>query len=60
MAVAWFSSGGVAIYYVLPDLWMTSYLLINQARLLDIAAQLKRSAHAALATKCAQQGRINR
>jgi len=30
MAVARFSSGGVVICYVLPVLWMTSYLLISQ------------------------------
>jgi len=30
MAVAGSSSGGVMIRYVLPVLWMTSYLLISQ------------------------------
>ena len=30
MAVARSSSGGVMIRYVLPVLWLTSYLLINQ------------------------------
>jgi len=30
MAVAQSSSGGVMIRYVLPVLWMTSYLLISQ------------------------------
>ena len=30
MAVARSSSGGVVIRYVLPVLWMTSYLLISQ------------------------------
>jgi len=56
MAVARSSSGGVVIRYVLPILWMTSYLLISQLRLLDVAAQLLRSAHAALglAISCAQ------
>ena len=29
VAVAWSSSGGVAISYVHPVLWMTSYLLIS-------------------------------
>ena len=35
--------GGVVIRYVFPVLWMTSYL-----RMHDVAAELKRSAHAAL------------
>jgi len=36
-------SGSVVIHYVLPVLWMTSYLLKSQKpTLLDIAAQLKR------------------
>jgi len=50
------SSGVVLIRYVLPVLWMTSYFLISQGCSLDVAAQLKRSAHAALglAIKCAQ------
>jgi len=30
MAVSWPSSGGVVTRYVLPVLWMTSYLLISQ------------------------------
>ena len=53
-AVARSFSGGVAIRYVLPVLWMRSYLL--NPRLLDIAAQVKRNAHAALglAINCAQ------
>ena len=48
------SSDGVVIRYVFPVSWMTSYLLISQS--LDVAAQLKRSAHAALglAINCAQ------
>ena len=29
-AMVWFSSGGVVIRYVLPVLWITSYLLISQ------------------------------
>jgi len=55
MSVARSSSDGVVIFYVLPVLWMTSYLLISQARLLDVATQLNRSAHAALglAINCA-------
>ena len=47
MAVARSSSDGAVICYVLPVLWMTSYLLISQD-CFDVAAQLKRSAHAAL------------
>ena len=47
MAVARSSSGGVVIRYVFRVLWTTPYLLIKP-RLLDVAAQLKRSAHAAL------------
>jgi len=55
MAVPRSSSGGVVIRYVLPVLWMTSYLLISQG-CSTFAAQLKRSAHAALclAINCAQ------
>ena len=55
-AAARSSSGGVVICYVLPVLWLTSYLLISQPRLLDVAAPLKGSAHAALdlAINCAQ------
>jgi len=55
MVVARSSCGGALISYVLPVLWMTSYLLISQD-CFDVAAQLKRSAHAALglAIKCAQ------
>jgi len=51
MAVAWSTSGGVVICYVLPVSWMTSYLLIRQD-----CSTLKRSAHAALhlAISCAQ------
>jgi len=47
MVVARPSVGGVVIRYVHPVFWMT---------LLDVAAQLKRSAHAALglAINCAQ------
>ena len=53
MAVARSFSGGVVMRYVLPVLWVTSYLHI---RLLDVAAQLKRTAHAALglAINCTQ------
>jgi len=51
-------SGGVVIRCLFPVLRMTSYLLISQHKpgLLDVAAQLKRSAHAALglAINCAQ------
>ena len=44
MAVAWSSPGGIVMF-------------AHQPRLLDVAAQLKRSAHAALclAINCAQQ-----
>jgi len=54
MAVARSSSGGVVICCVLPVLWMTSFA--HKPRLLDVAAQLKCSAHAALglAIICAQ------
>ena len=31
MAMPWSSSGSIVIHYVLPVLWMTSYLLISQA-----------------------------
>jgi len=50
------SSGGVTISYVLSVLWMTSLIIAHKPRLLDVAAQLKRSAHAALclAIDCAQ------
>jgi len=59
MAVARFSSGGVVIRYVLPVLWMT--IFAHEPRLLDVAAQLKRSAHIALglAINCAQQYQLN-
>jgi len=55
MAVARSSSDGVLIRYVLPVLRMTSCLPIK-LRLLDVAVQLKRNAHAALglAINCAQ------
>ena len=50
------SSGGVTISYVLSVLWMSSLIFAHKPRLLDVAAQLKRSAHAALclAIDCAQ------
>ena len=79
VAMARSCSGGVVIRYVLPVLWMTSYLLINQGSPRydtrcyfnvrskadmsqlslphgNVAAQLKRCAHAALgsAINCAQ------
>jgi len=55
IAAGRFSSGGVAILYVLPVLWMMSYLLISQGCYTYVAAQLKRSAHATLglAINCA-------
>jgi len=54
IAIAQSFSGSILIRYVLPVLWMTSYFL--GPRLLDVAAQLKRSAHTALglAVNCAQ------
>jgi len=54
MAIAQSFSGSILICYVLPVLWMMSYFL--GPRLLDVAAQLKRSAHTALglAVNCAQ------
>ena len=57
-AVARPCSGGVVVRHVFMVLWMTSCLLgvARKPRLLDVAAQLKRSAHAALglAVNCAQ------
>ena len=55
MAMARSSSGSVVICYVLPVLWMTSYLLIGQGSLTS-PPKLKRSALAALglAINCAQ------
>ena len=57
MAMARSSSGGVVIRYVslLPVLWMTWYLF-KKPRLLEVAAQLNPTAHAALglAIKCAK------
>ena len=55
MGVARSSSGGVVICYEIPVLWMTT-LFAHKPRLLDVAAQLKRSAHKALglAINCAQ------
>jgi len=54
MAVARSFSGGVVIRYVLPVLWMTSYLNISHG--LNVAVQLKCIEHAALglAINCAQ------
>ena len=54
MAVARSSSGGVVIRYVFPVLWTTSFA--HKPRLLDVAAQLKRTARATLglAIICAQ------
>ena len=49
------SSGDVVIRYVLPAI-MNEFIFAHKPRLLDVAAQLKRSAHAALglAINCAQ------
>ena len=54
MAVARSSSGGVAIRYVLP-VFMDDVIFAQKPKLLDVAAQLKHSAHAALglAINCA-------
>jgi len=54
MAEARSSSGGVVIHYVLPV--FDDVIFAHRARLLDVAAQLKRSAHAALglAINCVQ------
>ena len=54
MAVARSSSGGVAIRYVLP-VFMDDVIFAQKPRLLDVAAQLKHSAHATLglAINCA-------
>ena len=46
MAVARTSSDGVVIRYVLPVLY--DVINAHKPRLLDVAAQLKRSEHAAL------------
>ena len=55
-AVARSSSGGVVIRYVCTSGFMDDVIFAHKQRLLDVAAQLKRIAHAALglATKCAQ------
>ena len=55
MAVARSSSGGVVIRYVLP-VFVDDVIFAHKPRLLDVAAQLKRSAHAALglAINCVQ------
>ena len=52
MTVTRSSSGGVVIRYALPD----DVIIAHKPMLLDVAAQLKRSAHAALdlAINCAQ------
>jgi len=57
MAVVRFACGGVLIRYVLPVLWITPYIFAHKLRLLDVAAQLERSARVALglAINCAQQ-----
>jgi len=55
MAVARSLFGGVVICYVLP-VFVDDVMFAHKLRLLDVAAQLKRSAHAALglAVNCAQ------
>ena len=54
MVVARSSSGGVVIHYVLR--YVDDVIFAHKLRLLDVAAELKRSAHAALglAISCAQ------
>jgi len=54
MAVAQSSSGGVMIRYTSG--FMDDVIFAHKPRLIDVAAQVKRSAHAALglAIKCAQ------
>ena len=42
------SSASVVIHYVLPVLIVDDVMFAHKPRLLDVAAQLKRSAHAAL------------
>jgi len=53
MAVAF--SGGVVTHYVLP-VFLNDFIFAHKPRLLDVAAHLNRSAHAALglAISCAQ------
>ena len=55
MAVARSSSGGAVIRYVLP-VFVDDVMFTHKPRLLGVAAQMKRSAHAALGlvTNCAQ------
>jgi len=55
IAVSLFSSGGVVIRYVLSG-FMDDVIFAHKPILLDVAAQLKRNAHAALglAINCAQ------
>jgi len=50
VAVAQSSSSGLLIRYALPVLWIfiDDVIFAHKPRLLDVAAQLKRSAHAAL------------
>ena len=57
MAVVRFACGGVLIHYVLLVLWITPYIFAHKPRLLDVAAQLERSARVTLglAINCAQQ-----
>ena len=56
MAVARSCSGGVVIRYVLP-VFTDNVIFAHKPGLLDVAAQLRRSAHAALglAIKCAEK-----
>ena len=54
MAVARFSSGGLGM--LCTSVFMDDVIFVHKARLLDVATQLKRSAHASLslAVHCAQ------
>jgi len=54
MAVARFSSGGLGM--LCTSVFMDDVIFAHKARLLDVATQLKRSAHASLslAIHCAQ------
>ena len=56
MAMPWSSSGSIVIHYVLPVLWMTSYLLISQACLMSPPSwsTVHMQAALGLAINCAQ------
>ena len=54
-AVAWSSFGGVAISYLLPVLWMTSYLRISQGSSTELPSWSKHSPHVALDWLCCKR-----